>query len=91
MDVILYKYSCPRWFGTYNGIKNIAIDEDIKKGDLTKELEKIENRKTGSKTCKVELLQKYTLSIQNIENYAGIATIPVNINNKAFEENKIVS
>lgn len=80
MDFVLYKYSCPRWYGLHSGIKNIAISK-TKDSDLIKNLESIENIASGSGACKIDLLQKYELTIKNVKNYAGITTIPVSVIN----------
>jgi hypothetical protein len=79
MDVILYRYSCPRWYGTVKGIRNISIENKEDSQELINNLENLENTYSGSKTCKIDLLQKYRLSITNVENYSGITTIPVKI------------
>ena len=78
MNVILYKYSCPRWYGNINGIKNISIDNNSEADEIKKQLTEIENKNSGSKTCKIDLLQKYELSVKNIYNYSGITSIPIN-------------
>ena len=78
MDVILYKYDCPRWYGILSGIKNISTENDISDEVLTANLTQIENNNTGSKSCKIDLLQKYELTIKNVHNYQGITTIPIN-------------
>tara|TARA_B110000211_G_C13948777_1_gene495141 strand:- start:276 stop:548 length:273 start_codon:yes stop_codon:yes gene_type:complete len=87
MNVILYKYSCPRWYGNLSGLKNISIDKELNDETLTDSLTKIENINTGSKTCKIDLIQKYELIINNVLNYQGINTIPVN-NIKDFNLDK---
>jgi len=87
MNVILYKYSCPRWYGNLSGLKNISIDKELNDETLTDNLTKIENINTGSKTCKIDLIQKYELIINNVLNYQGINTIPVN-NIKDFNLDK---
>lgn len=88
MNVILYKYSCPRWYGNLSGLKNISIDKELSDDTLTSNLTKIENINTGSKTCKIDLIQKYELIINNVHNYQGISTIPVH-NIKDFNLDKM--
>lgn len=78
MNVILYKFSCARWYGTHTGLKNISTDSELSDDKLTNTLTKIENNNTGSKTCKIDLLQKYELAIKNVHNYQGLTTIPIN-------------
>ena len=59
--------------------------------DLTNNLTEIENTTTGSKTCKIDLIQKYELIINNVHNYSGISTIPVhNIDDFNLEKDKII-
>ena len=87
MEVYLYNYSCPRWYGNLSGLKNISIDKELNDETLTDSLTKIENINTGSKTCKIDLIQKYELIINNVLNYQGINTIPVN-NIKDFNLDK---
>lgn len=90
MDVVLYKYTCPRWYANLTGIKNISnTEDDLDDEKLIHRLTKIENMKSGSKTCKIDLLQKYELTIKNVYNYRGITTIPVNdIKDYKLEINK---
>ena len=78
MNVTLYKYSCPRWWGTLTGLKNVSTNKEISDVKLTNDLTKIENINTGSKSCKIDLIQKYELLINNVHNYSGLSTIPVN-------------
>ena len=77
MDVVLYRYSCPRWYSIISGVKNISIENNTDPDELIKTLETLENKNSGSKSCKIDLLQKYKLTITNVENYSGITTIPV--------------
>lgn len=92
MNVILYKYSCPRWYGTYSGIKNISIGDGASDEEIKKQLTEIENKNSGSRSCGIDLLQKYELSINNIQNYSGITTIPINnikdLNKKIYRDKK---
>lgn len=78
MNVYLYKYSCPRWYGTHTGIKNIASTH-TNIDDIVAETTQLENDKSGSVACKIDLLQKYELSIVNITNFAALTSIPMNV------------
>lgn len=82
MDTYLYKYECPRWWGTVSGVKNVYFtepnDDEKKVIDI---LQKKENESTGSRTCNVKLLQKLKISIESVKNYGGLATIPMSVEN----------
>lgn len=76
MKVYLYEYSCPRWYGTYTGLRNLNIDTITKSDDeIIKIAGDMENSKYGSKTCSISLIQKYQLHITNVKNYAALTCI----------------
>lgn len=79
MNTYLYKYSCPRWWGNVNGLRNINSDEFDSEEQVIEKAKKYENWTNGSKTCYVALLQKYKVSIENLKNYPALTSIPVNI------------
>ena len=36
MDVYLYSYNCPRWYGTVSGLRNFTTDENTSKEEVVK-------------------------------------------------------
>ena len=85
MEVYLYNYSCPRWYGTYTGLRNLNIDV---KGKTEEEVlhiaKKIENSNSGSDNCSISLIQKYKLHITNVKNYAALTCISSKVNNNSL-------
>ena len=76
MDVYMYKYNCPRWWGYSQGLRNMNT------GNITSEDEVVElakqdaNNYTGSKSCNISLLQKFHVTMKSVKNYAALTGIP---------------
>ena len=79
MDIYMYKYACPRWWGTAKGLRNMNADPDLNEKDVLKVATHDANKFTGSKTCDVSLLQKFHVNITPIKNYAALASIPFSV------------
>jgi hypothetical protein len=92
LDVYLYKYNCPRWYGNVSGLRNIVVDNTILKTvseDKILEIAKHNSNKyTGSKTCDVYLLQKFNTSIRPVKSYSSLSTIPFTLSSN-FKEGEI--
>ena len=73
-DLYSYKYSCPRWYGTLEGVNNLYIKKNNEK-DVNKIATKEANRLSGSKTCSISLLNKFEVSIKSIETYPSLTGI----------------
>lgn len=90
LDVYLYKYNCPRWYGIVSGLKNIVVDNEVTEDKILEIAKQNSNQYTGSKTCDVYLLQKFNTCIKPIKSYSSLSTIPFTLssNFKEVEEVK---
>jgi len=79
MNIYMYKYKCPRWYGIESGLRNVYLDETLNEGDIQQTAEKDANNYTGSKTCSISLLQQFHMTIKPIKNYAALTSIPVSV------------
>jgi hypothetical protein len=78
----MYSYECKKWFRNVKGIRNYYIDENNDKDIKLIEnyvLEDIESN-TNSKHCKIEILQKFNITIKPLEMYASMVKFPSSIN-----------
>ena len=73
----MYKYTCPRWYGMVTGVGNIYSPPDTDENKVIDAAVRTANSLSGSKTCKVHLLQQFELVIKSVKNHAGLASIPV--------------
>ena len=77
MNIYMYKYECPRWYGNVTGVSNI-YSPSLKPFDKIAEIAtKNANKSSGSKSCKVHLLQQFELIIKSVKNHAALASIPI--------------
>jgi len=72
MDFYMYKSSCPRWYGIQNDIRHIVVTKDTKEEDVKEQAKLTANGLTGSKTCNIQLIQKYHMIIQPKKSYAAL-------------------
>ncbi len=72
MDFYMYKSSCPRWYATQNDIRHIVVAKDTKEEDVKEQAKQTANTLTGSKTCNIQLIQKYHMIIQPKKSYAAL-------------------
>jgi len=91
MDGYLYHYRCPRWYGTPSGVRNLFL---YNKTSHTKSPESIAKKDaeelTGSKTCDIQLIQKFSIMIQPLYTYTpiientlpGLSKIKINYRHK---------
>ena len=81
MNIFMYKYTCPRWYGYHSGVENLVVSENI--SDEKAHMLALNNvsNKSGSDSCKVYLLQQFQYSIKSVQNYPGMASIPNFVNN----------
>ena len=77
MNVHMYKYECPRWYGMITGVSNVYSPENTTNESIAELATKNANKISGSKTCKVHLLQQFELEIKSIKNHAALASIPL--------------
>ncbi len=72
MDFYMYKSSCPRWYAIQNDIRHIVVAKDTKEENVKEEAKQTANTLTGSKTCNIQLIQKYHMIIQPKKSYAAL-------------------
>lgn len=73
-ELYLYRYICQRWWGPVSDIQLAQVpDSPEPLRILLRHAEAI----TGSKTCSIDLLQKFQLSMSVSETYGAMATLPV--------------
>ena len=72
MDFYMYKSSCSRWWATQNDIRHIVVAKDTKEEDVKEQAKQTANTLTGSKTCDIQLIQKYHMIIQPKKSYAAL-------------------
>lgn len=73
MEGYLYHYNCARWYGSRTGLKNIFIDTKSKSDNtIEKIIEEDAKKISGSDTCDVQLLQKFSIHIQPLTTYSSI-------------------
>jgi len=68
----MYKSSCPRWWAIQNDIRHIVVTKDTKEDDVKEQAKLTANTLTGSKTCNIQLIQKYHMIIQPKKSYAAL-------------------
>ena len=64
MDFYMYKSTCPRWYGIENNIRHIVVAKDTTETNVKHQAKQMANAITGSKTCDIQLIQKYHMIIQ---------------------------
>ena len=72
MDFYMYKSSCPRWWAIQNDIRHIVVAKDTKEEEVKEQAKQTANTLTGSKTCDIQLIQKYHMIIQPKKSYAAL-------------------
>lgn len=72
MDFYMYKATCPRWYGIEQNIQHIVIAKDTKEEEVKEQAKLTANTLTGSKTCNIQLIQKYHMIIQPKKSYAAL-------------------
>jgi hypothetical protein len=73
-ELYLYRYICRRWWGPTSDLQLAHLAGG---GDPLAVLTKHAETVSGSKTCSVELLQKFQLSMKVVETYGSMATLPI--------------
>ena len=72
MDFYMHKATCPRWYGIEQNIQHIVIAKDTKEEEVKEQAKQTANTLTGSKTCNIQLIQKYHMIIQPKKSYAAL-------------------
>ena len=68
----MYKSTCPRWYGWHNNIRHVVVEKDTSEEEVINVTKKISNHVTGSKSCNVQLLQKYHMIIEAQKSYPAL-------------------
>jgi len=68
----MYKSLCPRWYGIENNIRHIVVAKDTTEQNVKQQAKQMANAITGSKTCDIQLIQKYHMIIQPKKSYAAL-------------------
>ena len=73
----MYKSKCPNlyWYGKTENIRHIVVPEKTLESDVVKMPIDRPNAASGSTQCKVELLQKYFMSIEPKKSYVGLTSL----------------
>ena len=75
-DIYLYKYSCPRWYGYHDGLKNMIVNKDMSEKEVIKLASEKANFDSGSKSCDIFLLQQFNAVIKSGQSYSDLVSIP---------------
>jgi len=84
MDVYSYRYSCSTWYGLLKstGIRNFYSDSNI---DPVQAAKKDAKRFNNSSECDIQLLQRFKMTVTDVETFPAMAAQPLykyNENNK---------
>jgi hypothetical protein len=76
MDFYMYKSVCPgRLYGNTIEIKHVVVPPNTEEHVVTELSTKKANSISGSSKCKVQLLQKYLMSIEATKSYVGLTSL----------------
>lgn len=71
----MYRSLCPRWHGTKDNIRHIVVAEGTGEDVVTRAARSQSGAITGSKSCEVQLLQKYHMLIQPKKSYPALTAL----------------
>ena len=86
MDVYLYSYNCPRWYGSLTGLRNLTTNEDISQEKAIENMVDTSNTLTGSSSCSISLLLKYKLAISSVKTYPNVIQLPHSLESEITKE-----
>ena len=76
MDFYMYKSVCPGYlYGNNVDIRHVIVPQNTEEHKVTEMAEKKANNASGSSNCKVQLLQKYLMSIEAKKSYMGLTSL----------------
>jgi len=84
MDFYMYKSTCPRWWAIQNDIRHIVVTKDTKEEEVKEQAKQTANTLTGSKTCNIQLIQKYHMIIQPKKSYAALTHLTFHGHNAPY-------
>lgn len=74
MDIYVYHYNCPRWYGWQSGTRRLYVEGAVHPEQAVKsDAKKI----SGSDDCDIHLIQKFTMVIKDVETYPAMACLPL--------------
>jgi len=80
----MYKSLCPRWYGVENNIRHIVVAKDTTELNVKQQAKQMANTITGSKTCDIQLIQKYHMIIQPKKSYAALTHLTFHGQNSSY-------
>jgi hypothetical protein len=76
MDFYMYKSMCPgKFYGNTTEIRHVVVPPNTEEHTVTELAIKKANTVSGSSKCKVQLLQKYLMSIEAKKSYVGLTSL----------------
>ena len=72
MDFYMYKSTFPRWYVCHDNIRHVVVEKDTSEEEVINVTKKISNQVTGSKSCNIQLLQKYHMIIEAQKSYPAL-------------------
>ena len=84
MDFYMYKSLCPRWYGVKDNIRHIVVAKDTTELNVKQQAKQMANAITGSKTCDIQLIQKYHMIIQPKKSYAALTHLTFHGQNSPY-------
>ena len=76
MDFYMYKSMCPGYlYGKRTDIRHVVVPPNTQEHTVTEIAIKKANNISGTTKCKVQLLQKYLMSIEAKKSYVGLTSL----------------
>lgn len=77
MDFYMYKSVCPSWwsYGNRVDIRHVVVPENTDEDKVINMAKEKADIASGASTCKVQLLQKYLMSIEAKKSYVGLTSL----------------
>lgn len=76
MDFYMYKYNCKRWYGIVTDVRHITVNDETTEDHVQKIVTNHAKILSGSKTCDIQLLQKYNMIIKPVKTYVSVTSLP---------------
>ncbi len=77
MDFYMYKSVCPSWlsYGNRVDIRHVVVPQNTDEKKVINIATEKANYASGSSHCKIQLLQKYLMSIEAKKSYVGLTSL----------------
>ena len=76
MDFYMYKYNCQRWYGNVSDVRHLTVNDKTTEEEVKQIAEKHSKIFSGSKTCDIQLLQKYHMIVKPEKTYVSLTSLP---------------